>query len=103
MVLYSDDQLSALYPYADDHPLRCARSRIEYGSECLPAIVLLSRRRSQVNPESPDLQRFPQFRICRGYEALLREGDILLFGSKVMHYTQSLGPKTCMSITTRFE
>ena len=105
MVLYSEDQLSALYPYADDHPLRCAGSPIEYSaaSEYWLTLSYCFRRRSQVNPEFPDLQRFPQFGRCEGYEAILREGDVILFGSEAMHYTQSLGPKACMSITTRFQ
>eukprot|EP00899_Mesostigma_viride_P010045 jgi/Mesvir1/19041/Mv12803-RA.2 len=82
MLLFAPEDLHRLYPYADDHPLR---------------------RRAQVDPCLPDLERFPLFEEARGrvMEVVLNPGDVLFFPGYWAHYTESMD--LSVSLSFRFK
>ena len=73
VLLFSPEQTADLYPF-----LRTASGR-------------KFSQFSQVNAESPDLERFPRFVNARGQEAVLAEGDMLFIPAFWFHTFTHLG------------
>ncbi|XP_065350020.1 bifunctional peptidase and arginyl-hydroxylase JMJD5-like isoform X3 [Cloeon dipterum] len=62
-----------------------------YPGECLMANT------SQVDPESPDPDRFPLFPATQGLSCLLAPGDVLYIPPKWWHHVRSLTPSLSVS------
>lgn len=68
-ILFHPDQFECLYPYPVSHPCD---------------------RQSQVDFEHPDYNRFPKFKDAKGWEAIVRPGDILYIPMYWWHHIESV-------------
>lgn len=69
VILFPPNHFPKMYPYPVYHP---------------------HDRQSQVDFENPDLEQFPDFRHCRGLEAVLKPGDVLYLPMYWWHHFESL-------------
>jgi len=50
------------------------------------------QQQSQVDPESPNLSKFPNYANIKGYEVVLNEGDLLYLPPLWFHHVTALDP-----------
>jgi len=62
-----------------------------FSSECLMSNT------SQVDPEKPDFDQFPQFLTTKGLSCLLGPGDVLYIPPKWWHHVRSLSASLSVS------
>eukprot|EP00731_Ephydatia_muelleri_P017565 Em0010g663a len=79
-ILFSPENFHRLYPYPVSHPCD---------------------RQSQVDFDEPDLERFPNFQDCEGYECTVRAGEVLYIPMYWWHYFESI-PKGQETISVTF-
>jgi hypothetical protein len=119
MLLYPPSALSRAHLYPDWHPLR-RRSKVRLDADvdvddARRAFPRWTGSRFADEPSSDsssdssnDSEPFEETAGTHAsppgaWEAVLGPGDVLVFPPRWAHYTESLGPNMCASVTRRFE
>ena len=119
MLLYPPSVLSRAHLYPDWHPLR-RRSKVRLDADvdvddarrAFPRWTGSRFSRDEDEPSNDSSNDSEPFEETAGsshasppgaWEAVLGPGDVLVFPPRWAHYTESLGPNMCASVTRRFE